>query len=148
MTANFALHNLQRHLGLALSTAALSLLTMTAVAATTLEKDCPKYGDLDRLEVATVAAPGLRLEAADRDGIEASEAARTDDAPSAEPQPAPAITSSNILNDLLADEDANDQSVDGVDEQPPELPPTVTRLPGIADEDLSRFRRQMFRTDI
>ena len=61
-----------------------------------------------------------------------------------------ALTKGRLLDEIFAEEETPDQSLlgDEPEQKPVALPPTATRLPGVATEELPRFRRQMYRLDI
>jgi hypothetical protein len=92
-------------------------------------------------------APRLTLRTTDH-GLTDSVADMKDPAsdPAAEKVSSPALAEAADSN---ADEGAENATTDtdttvAIDE----LPETALRLPGVADKDLPRFRRQMYRTDI
>jgi hypothetical protein len=55
-----------------------------------------------------------------------------------------------LLDEIFGEEETPDQALPGdePEQKPIALPPTATRLPGVATEELPRFRRQMYRLDI
>lgn len=123
--------------------AATMLLTWTpAGAATNFDPDCPSLEpDAD---AATLPAPALRIEMTDLVTPPPAPLARH----ALAPREAPAITSRQTVDELLEEAEPTAEDAEPQDFEGPALPPTATRLPGVDDEDLPRFRRQMFRTDI
>lgn len=61
-----------------------------------------------------------------------------------------ALTEGRLLDEIFGEEETPDQALPGdePEQKPIALPPTATRLPGVATEELPRFRRQMYRLDI
>lgn len=145
MTADRAVNQLRHRLALKLSAAGLCVCSLQALASTSFDTDCPT-DVLTGLNAVTVAGPSLQIESADRN--RSKSAPETADTGAPVPTADPAITSSSVLDEFLGDEESAGAGLHGREDERPALPKTATRLPGIAEEDLPRFRRQMFRTDI
>lgn len=115
----------------------LALLSVPALASTGVDVHCPESDkELNTVEISEPALKSaLKIEVADNtvdseDGV-ADEI--TDDPAESTKAATPRLSSSG-----------NDDGSTPRDE----APPTATRLPGVSDSDLPRFRRQMYRTDI
>jgi len=108
-----------------------------AIASSGVEVQCPEADNERQLTVAEIAAPSLTIEVAEH-GVDSSAAIddEIDEPKALAPVPMPA--------------EYDDDSVGDKESSPPRIEslPTATRLPGVAESDLPRLRRQMFRTDI
>lgn len=137
--------NSESLLGLTATLAVLALGTcpLAATAATGIDEDCP---ETRAAIVAEISPPSLQVDAAEH---VADPATRVADDAAARPLDSGRETQTSALMRELPPRPVDDSESLGSDEATTrDLPPTETRLPGIADEDLPRFRRQMFRTDI
>lgn len=131
--------------GLATTLAGLALgcSSVAASAATGVDEDCP---ETSAEIVAEFSPPSLHL-----DPVENVSDSAVADQHSATARPLAGGRegqTSAMLREALPQpvDEADAIGADG--ERSRDLPATEMRLPGIADEDLPRFRRQMFRTDI
>jgi hypothetical protein len=136
----------------------LGALCLPAIASTGVAVDPPE-AETDLKEPA-LAAPSLALDAPER---AASTTVDMDDeivASGSQSPASPARLSSNgqIALQQLLDETEEIEMFSPISEQPAAestqtgeadgVPPTATRLPGVSESDMPRFRRQMYRTDI
>ena len=139
------LENCDVALGLAatLAIAAFGFGSVTASAATGVDEDCPET----RAEiVAEISPPSLHVNAVEHVGDTSVTAT---DSAAARPLASGTDTqTSALLNKALPRPAGDSDSIASEKDSTRDLPPTDMRLPGVADEDLPRFRRQMFRTDI
>ena len=136
-----------RRLALSVGAAGLCMASLQALAATGLDRDCPDE-PLSDLQVDTVTDPVLRSEPADRRKTAPLTKSGVDSEGLTPARAVPAITSRSTLDDLLVEEDRALDLPGDQHNRRSELPPTATRLPGVANEELPRYRRQMYRTDI
>jgi hypothetical protein len=118
---------------------------MHVCASANIDPDCVSIDDQAEIS-AFSSPPSLRLEMTEHDRRDPTPAERLADSDSPQ-EPGLEAASNSLLKNLVGKEQNLTDEVDP-EAQAPGLPPTATRLPGIADEDLPRFRRQMFRTDI
>lgn len=115
--------------------------SLQAFASTGIHPDCPSLGTPP--EPIEIEPPSLRFEK--------TELGKTNPLPITAPEGSdaeapPTLTSSDAIDKLLG-KDETEESAEPSNSRP-ELPPAATRLPGVDDDELPRFRRQMFRTDI
>jgi hypothetical protein len=117
--------------------------SVAATAATGINEDCP---ETRAAIVAEISPPSVQVETVDHVSDPAISAAELATARPLDSSKG-AQTSAQLRKALPSPADDGD-SIGSDEDRSMELPATETRLPGIADEDLPRFRRQMFRTDI
>lgn len=142
MTANRRARRHGRSTGFLMAVTML-LGSMPAGASNGLDTDCPSL--LAQIDAAALPAPVLHIELTDLAVPSAPDRADSD----VVLRELPAMTSRQSVDALLEDVDpATDDGNRAAEREQPALPPTATSLPGVDDEDLPRFRRQMFRTDI
>lgn len=153
MKANLAAPRLWR-LAFCLLAGLVATATVPTLAATGVDPECPPLrADSDSLGL---VPPSLRIEVEPANPAVAvpiaspSPVVRTqDDDAQAEVATTRAATTSQLLDELLRKRQAAARTENPPGEElEPGRPSTATRLPGIDDEDLPRFRRHMFRTDI
>ena len=143
MAEHRATAQFKRPTGLTVVIGLLAAASLQAVASTSIDPECPGMGIVPA--AIEIPPPSLRIEKTDLGSAERLPVASS--APVAE-APAPTLAT-EVLDELLGKQAENaDELVDAGDTQQPELPPSATRLPGVDDEDMPRFRRQMYRTDI
>ena len=117
----------------------------SALASNGFDTHCTEADDA--LPAPKIPAPSLTVEVAEH-GLTIASAHM--DAPAAKPSnesavsPALADVTKNLSTDDL-DKQADADESTGSNTQPPG---PALRLPGVSDENLPRFRRQMYRTDI
>ena len=113
------------------------------LAATGVDVECPESEAQNRLVATDVQIPQLELPALNisvaEHGVDSS--ADIEDEISDPPLASPTVT-----NGKEAEEVAED--IDDADDGISDTSPTATRLPGVSESELPRFRRQMYRTDI
>lgn len=123
--------------------AGLTLVSELAFAATGIDDDCPTSR---KALAVNIAPPSLQADVVDYSGTEPQ--AGSDAAP-ARPLADADLRTSALLRQIAPKAEAEDTETADTREEPDgDLPPTATRIPGVADEHMPRFRRQMFRTDI
>lgn len=119
---------------------------LPAAAATGLDDGCPGNRSV---EVHEIALPSLQVDAADYNDTKALPAADNDiQIIAARPLGAVGNEPGLLLRDVAPEISGGDDATEVADELSGETPATATSLPGIASEDLPRFRSQMFRKDI
>ncbi|MDX1480107.1 MAG: hypothetical protein R3315_00430 [Woeseiaceae bacterium] len=125
-----------------IAAAAILLASIPAGAASNFDPDCPSL-EPDADAAATLPAPVLRIEMTElmtpptpltRHALATRET--------------PAMNAGQAVDELLDTAELAADDVEAADREVQSLPPTATRLPGVDAEELPRFRRQMFRTDI
>ena len=152
MTARLAPSGAIRYSGTAI--AGLLLLgawTGPAHASSGVDSECPEVRN--SLEVSQITAPALAIQVVDHAVSSSAEIdEKIDDTKrnaNSEVVPELSAATRELLQEVFGDEEQEDADViDEADSTPSELPPTATRLPGVSEEELPRFRRQMYRTDI
>ena len=117
----------------------------TAFASNGFKSDCDEVNDA--LPAVEIPAPSLTIRVVDH-GLTDSAADMKDPAndPAAEKITAPALAEVADVN--LSDSGESSSAETDVAVPANNLPETALKLPGVAEKDQPRFRRQMYRTDI
>ncbi len=122
------------------------LSTTAGYAANSVKSDCDEISDLPAAKVGPASSLSIKLT---DHGLTDSASDMKDPAsdPAAEKVRSPRLADAA---DKALDSEADDSAATDTDVTVAvdELPETSLRLPGIAEKDLPRFRRQMYRTDI
>jgi hypothetical protein len=107
-----------------------------AVASSNICSDCNQVYDVsDEMSSPALPSPSLNIDVLDAVADVAV--------------PADETTAENIVSPVLAEDVEDDGEADDRSSGPVTGPPeTALHLPGVAEEDQPRFRRQMYRTDI
>jgi hypothetical protein len=123
----------------------LGLSCSTAFASNGFKSDCDEVNDA--LPAVEVPTPSLTIRVVEL-GLTNSAADMKDPAsdPSIEKVTSPALTE---VADVNLNDSSESSSAEKDDTIPAnDLPETALKLPGVAEKDQPRFRRQMYRTDI
>jgi len=123
----------------------LSVCCSSALASSGFKTHCSEVTDV--LPIAEVSLPSLNLRPVDHGLIDAAAEMRDPAAePAEEDLPASALAEAKTTSSTDAvEEEAEDEAKVTPVSDPPG---TAVRLPGVAEKDQPRFRRQMNRTDI
>ena len=113
------------------------------LAATGVDVECPESEPQNKLvatnvEIPELEIPSLKIDVAEH-GVDSS--SDIEDEISDPPLASPAVTKGEEVDEAAEDVEDADAGVS-------DTPPTATRLPGVPESELPRFRRQMYRTDI
>ena len=139
------LHRSGRFLAGAATALLLGLTCSTANASNGFKSDCDKVNDA--LPAVEIPTPPLAIRLVDH-GETDSAADMKDPAsdPAIEKVTSPALAE---VTDVNLNDSSESSSADKDDASPAsDLPETALKLPGVAEKDQPRFRRQMYRTDI
>ena len=139
------LHRLGRFLAGAAAVLLLGLSCATAFASNGFKSDCDEVNDA--LPAVEIPTPSLTIRLVDHG--ETDSAADMKDAasdPAIEKVTSPALAE---VADVKLNDSSESSSTETDDAIPVnDLPETALKLPGVAEKDQPRFRRQMYRTDI
>ena len=139
------LHRLGRFLAGAATVLLLGLSCSTVFASNGFKSDCDEVNDA--LPAVEIPTPSLTIRLVDH-GETDSAADMKDPAsdPAIEKVTSPALAE---VTDVKLNDSSESSSTETDDAIPiNDLPETALKLPGVAEKDQPRFRRQMYRTDI
>ncbi len=106
-----------------------------ALAANGVDATCAEASADRQLSAREIATPALTIDIVEH-GVDSTAAIDED------------LIDSTLIVPAAEAAEQDDARIDETDTPQHEIPPTATRLPGVSDSDLPRFRRQMYRTDI
>lgn len=129
----------------------LVLVSAQVLASSGIDRQCPTLAPRSDT---TLLEPAYRIDAREVEAAAAADTALAEEDSDGTPHIGGAnhstVASRRLIEDLMEQAEHRTATTENSKEQLRKtgLPPTATRLPGIDDEDLPRFRRHMFRTDI
>lgn len=140
------LHKSKRYIGGATAALLLGFSCTSAFAADAIKSACDKISDAPQgVEISDQSLSIKLVDHGPTDSAADMKAPAAD--PAVEKLTSPALAADTADTPLIDSEETSATETDAA-VAADDLPETALRLPGVSEEELPRFRRQMYRTDI